>query len=56
MLFWPILGNFWCPVKTFSSNLSNFEKNPKKNFKKTQKNVNKRNQKYPKIHKNPKKI
>ena len=28
MLFWPILGHFWCPVVTlvtFSSNLSNFE-------------------------------
>ena len=32
MLFWLIFGNFWCPVValvTFSSNLSNFEKNPK---------------------------
>ena len=31
MLFWPILGLLWCPVitlVTFSSNLSNFEKNP----------------------------
>ena len=31
MLFWATLGNFWCPVVTlvtFSSNLSNFEKNP----------------------------
>ena len=28
MLFWPILGHFWCPVVTLvnlSSNLSNFE-------------------------------
>ena len=33
MLFWPIFGNFWCPVVTlvtFSSNLSNFETNSKK--------------------------
>ena len=33
MLFWPIFGNFWCPVVTlvtFSSNLGNFESNPKK--------------------------
>ena len=33
MLFWPIFDNFWCPVVTlvtFSSNLSNFERNPKK--------------------------
>jgi hypothetical protein len=32
MLFWPIFGDFWCPVitlVTFSSNLSNFKKNPK---------------------------
>ena len=32
MPFWPIFGNFWCPVVTlvtFSSNLSNFEKNTK---------------------------
>ena len=31
MLFWPILGHFWCPVVTLvicSSNHSNFEKNP----------------------------
>ena len=33
MLFWPILGHFWCPVVpfvTFSSNLSNLEKIPQK--------------------------
>ena len=33
MLFWPIIGNFWCPVVTLvtlSCNLSNFERNPKK--------------------------
>ena len=32
MLFWPIFGNFWCPVVTvvtFSINLSNFERNQK---------------------------
>ena len=32
MLFYPILGHFWCSVVTlvtFSSKLSNFEKNPK---------------------------
>ena len=45
MLFWPIFGNFWCPVVAllpFSSNLSNFKKNPKKEdpkqFKKIQTN------------------
>ena len=33
MLFWPIFGNFWCPgvtLVTFSSNVSNFERNPEK--------------------------
>ena len=45
MLFWPILGNFWCAVVTFvtfSSNLSNFERNPspKKNLKKKRKKIN----------------
>ena len=45
MLFWPIYGNFWCPVVTvvtFSSNLSNFErnqKNKKNPKKKIQKNL-----------------
>ena len=37
-LFWPIFGNCWCPVVTlvtFSNNISNFEKNPKKFFKKS---------------------
>ena len=32
MLFLPIFGDFWCPVETvvtFSSNLSNFERNKK---------------------------
>ena len=36
MLFWPIFGNFWCPVVTlvtFSSNFGNFERNPEKNKK-----------------------
>ena len=39
MLFWPIFGNFWCPVVTLvtlSSNICIFErnhKNPKKNKK-----------------------
>ena len=31
MLFWPVLGHFWCPVVTlvtFSNNHSLFEKNP----------------------------
>ena len=67
MLFQPISGNFWCTVVTlviFSSNLSNFEKNPK-NQKKFQKSKNvRKSQKIPKnqkkfknlkeIHKNPK--
>ena len=33
MRFWLIFGNFWCPVVTLvmiSSNLHNFERNPKK--------------------------
>ena len=49
MLFWPIFGNFWCPVVTlitFSSNISNFERNHKKN---------KKSKKIQKIHKKPKK-
>ena len=53
MLFWPIFGNFWCPVVTvvlFSSNLSSFERNPpKKNPIKIQKNS--KNSKNPKIQK-----
>ena len=66
MLFWPIFGNFLCPVVTlvtFSSNLSNFErnrkkpkkskKNPKK-FKKIQKNS--KNQKIKKNQKNQKNL
>ena len=51
MLFWTIFGNFWCPVVnlvTFSSNLCNFERNPKKPQNKKQFN------KFPKI-KKPKK-
>ena len=42
MLFWPILGRFWCPaatLETLSSTLSKFEKNPK----------NQTNNKIPKI-------
>ena len=49
MLFWPILGNFLCPVEslvTFNSNLSNFKrikksqnKIPKKSEKKNTKNT-----------------
>ena len=41
MLFWPILGHFWCSVVTlgtFSSNLNNLFLNPKKS-KKSQKKV-----------------
>ena len=43
MLFWPVFGNFWCPVVTlvtFSSNISNFERNTKKT-KKIKKNLKK---------------
>ena len=48
-------GNFWCPVVTlvtFSSNLSDFERNPKKP-KKSKKNpkIKKKNQKIKKIEK-----
>ena len=44
LLFWPIFGNFWCPVVnlvTFCRNLSKFKRNPKnqKNPKKIQKRV-----------------
>ena len=48
MLFWPIFGNFWCLVVTlvtFSSYLSNFERNPK---------IRQNLKKNPKILKNPK--
>ena len=51
MLFWHIFGILWCPVVslvTFSSNLSNFERNPKKT-----KNP-KISKKFQKISKNPK--
>ena len=64
MLFWPIFGDFWCPlvtVVTFSSNLSNFERNQnnfkiqKKKSKKFQKiQKSKKIQKIQKIQKNPK--
>ena len=61
MLFWPIFGNFWCPVVnlvTFSSNISNFEsQKTKKNTKKIQKNLKiSKNPKIGKSIKNPKKI
>ena len=53
ILFWTIFVNFWCPVITLvtvSSNLSNFERNPKKKkiqkFKKMSKNQEEK--KYPK--------
>ena len=52
MLFWPIFGDFWCPVVTvvtFSSYLSNFERNQTKK-KKSQKNP-KKSQKSKKIQK-----
>ena len=48
MLFWPIFGNLWCPVVTvvtFSSNLSNFERNtkkPQKNPKKSKESLKKK--------------
>ena len=61
MLFWPIFGDFWCPVVTvvtFSSTLSNFErnqkkKNPKKNPQKSKKLKKSKN---PKKSKKSKKI
>ena len=55
MLFWPIFGDFRCPVVTvvtFSSNLSNLKKKPKKKTKKSKKNP--KNSKNPKIPKNQK--
>ena len=60
MMFWPILGDFWCPVVTvvtFSNNLSNFErtKKQKKNPKKSKFFFNPKIQKIQKS-KNPKKI
>ena len=54
ILFWPIFGNFWCPVVTlvtFSSNLRNFERNPKKPIK-----IQQKNRKISKKIKNPKKV
>ena len=55
MLFWLIFGNFWYPVVTlvtFSSNLSNFERNPppKKNPRKIRK-LKKKIKKNPRIKK-----
>ena len=64
MLFWPIFGDFWCPVGTwvtFSSNLKNFERNPKKtktkNNPKTEffSSKNQKSKKVQKIQKNSKK-
>ena len=43
ILFWPILGLFWSPVVTlvtFSSILSNFEKNPKNEKRNTKQSYN----------------
>ena len=57
MLFWPIFGDFWCPVVTmvtFSSNLSNFERNNKKKLKNPKKNP-KKSKKIQINPKNPKK-
>ena len=54
MLFWVIFGNFWCPevtLVTFSSNISNFERNPEKhqNIEEEKgKKKEKKNQNYPK--------
>ena len=51
MLFWPIFDNFWCSVVTlvtFSSNLSNFERKPKKLEKKERKKITKNPIKNPK--------
>ena len=65
MLFWPIFGNFWCPVVTlvtFSSNLSTFKRNPppknipknSNNFKKSKNPTeSKKVEKIPKIQKHP---
>ena len=56
MLFWHNFEIFWCPVVTlvtFSSKLSNFERNPKKSEKKIQKKS--RNFKKFQKSKNPKK-
>ena len=44
MLFWPIFGDYWCPVATmvtFSSTLINFERNPPKKNEKIQKKIQK---------------
>ena len=52
MRFWAIFGNFWCLVVTlviFSSNLCNFERNPKK-----PKKIQRKSKKFHKISKNPK--
>ena len=57
MLFWPIFGNFWCPVVTlvtFISNLSEFERNTKKP--KNLKKIPKLKKKIKKIKKKSKKL
>ena len=55
MLFWTILCNFWCPavtLATFSSNLSNFKRNPPPLIKSIKKPKIKNGQKNTKILKN----
>ena len=53
MRFWPSVGNLWWPVvtlETFSSNLINFDRNPKKPKNKQKKSKNlKKNQQIQKI-------
>ena len=63
MLFWPILGHFWCPVLTvvtFSSNLSEnipfFFFNPKKSERKNTKIQKTKKSLYKKNVKNGQKI
>ena len=54
LLFWPIFRNFLCPVVTlvtFSSNLSNFERYPKKTREKTREKNPKKFKKNSKIKK-----
>ena len=60
LLFWPILGHFWCSLVTFLSNLNIFEKNPYKNPKNPKKfknpKISKKISNPYKKPKNPKKI
>ena len=59
MLFWPFFGNFWCPVVTlvtFSSYISNFERNPKKTKKIQKIQINSKNFKKSKNAKKSKKL